>query len=433
MLSKFVKGAVGASLLVGSAQGMETYQIESTKPLENGKSFVVVGDFANQWDLSRASKVFDAINHMKQNAEANAPEDFDFFITAGDNLYPFVPNKPMSFEFGRMIGLFNRDAIKDIPIYPVRGNHDCLFDDEDAELELSKRHPNWKFKEYYYQTQFEVGTNGEKMALMHVDSCYLLCATVGRAIKNGVHSKDLLDDHSQALYDSKCQGSHDYEDKGDQMLQDLAEAMDQQDQDIVWKASVMHHMMFGLHYADYGVILDKFLPLIRKYNYDIYFNGHEHQMHYAYTSPEEIDHILENYKVQPDGQFRKMPKDTCWDDVEIFPEHGPEEQSREVSLDQGERIHQLTIGASGKPTYPICQSNLDNSHGHFVYGQNKYNGFALVTVTPGQLEIQLKGVEVLASESEEQVLVEKPAEKVNQTILGKALGFVEGLLGRGKV
>ena len=35
-------------------------------------------------------------------------------------------------------------------------------------------------KANYYTTEFEVGANGEKMVLMHIDSPYLLCETVGK-------------------------------------------------------------------------------------------------------------------------------------------------------------------------------------------------------------------------------------------------------------
>lgn len=49
---------------------------------------MVVGDFGNVRDLRRANGVFDAINHMKRNADKGSDEDFDFFVTAGDNLYP---------------------------------------------------------------------------------------------------------------------------------------------------------------------------------------------------------------------------------------------------------------------------------------------------------------------------------------------------------
>ena len=103
--------------------------------------------------MSRARMVFDGINQMKKTAAPNSPEDFDFFLTAGDNVYPFIPAHPTSIEFGRMMNLFNtRDAIKDIPIYPVRGNHDCLYANEETEINLSKKYKNWKFHEYYYQT-----------------------------------------------------------------------------------------------------------------------------------------------------------------------------------------------------------------------------------------------------------------------------------------
>lgn len=157
------------------------------------------------YDLKRANRVFDAINHIKKNAEANSPEDFDFFLTAGDNLYPFYPRKPQDFEFERMMALFNnRDAIKHIPIMPVRGNHDCYFKKEDAEIELSSKHTNWNFNEFYYQSQFEVGPKNEKMSIMHLDSCYLLCSTVGLQIKEGLVDRDSLDEHSKLVYDNKC-------------------------------------------------------------------------------------------------------------------------------------------------------------------------------------------------------------------------------------
>ena len=116
------------------------------------------------------------------------------------------------------------------------------------------------------------------MSMMHVDSCFLLCSTVGRAIKAGEKTEESLDDHTRELFSAKCKDSEDFEQKGDQMMKDLTKVMEQQDGDasLVWKASIMHHMMFGLHYSDYGDILKKFLPMIQKHKYDIYFNGHEH-------------------------------------------------------------------------------------------------------------------------------------------------------------
>jgi len=66
-----------------------------------------------------------------------------------------------------MMGLFlERDSLKDLDIYPVRGNHDCYFSDMDVEIRLSERYPTWKFENHYYEKQFTIGENGEKLALL---------------------------------------------------------------------------------------------------------------------------------------------------------------------------------------------------------------------------------------------------------------------------
>jgi len=51
-----------------------------------------------------------------------------------------------------MMNLFlKRDHIKDLPIYPVRGNHDARFEDVDAEVKLSQKYPMWKMPSNYYR------------------------------------------------------------------------------------------------------------------------------------------------------------------------------------------------------------------------------------------------------------------------------------------
>lgn len=89
---------------------------------------------------------------MKSNAEKDSVEDFDFFVTTGDNLYAIDANKPRDWEFEWMMDLFlKRGPIKDLPIYPVRGNHDCYFDDSEVEVNLSKKYPTWNMPSNYYE------------------------------------------------------------------------------------------------------------------------------------------------------------------------------------------------------------------------------------------------------------------------------------------
>lgn len=103
--------------------------IKSKKPEKHGKSFVVIGGFGNLKDIERTNHVFDAINDMKKNAKKDSPEDFDFFVTTGDNLKPADREKPTDAELEKMMELFTkRDAIKNVDIYPVRGNHGARFE-----------------------------------------------------------------------------------------------------------------------------------------------------------------------------------------------------------------------------------------------------------------------------------------------------------------
>ena len=99
---------------------------------KDGISFVLVGDYANIRDMQRPHAVFDAISQMKSDATTDSAEDFDFFVTSGDNIYSITQEYPRDWELGWLIELFtSRPPIADLPIYPVRGNHEGYWTDED--------------------------------------------------------------------------------------------------------------------------------------------------------------------------------------------------------------------------------------------------------------------------------------------------------------
>lgn len=55
----------------------------------------------------------------------------------------------------------------------------------------------------YYEKQFVVGKNGEKFALLNVDSCLLLCDTL---IKDEMKGFDKLDQETTEVFLSWCEG-----------------------------------------------------------------------------------------------------------------------------------------------------------------------------------------------------------------------------------
>jgi predicted phosphodiesterase len=81
--------------------------------------------------------VFNALNEVKINAVANSTEDAQFILSVGDNLYPLVDEAPTDEEFSTVMTLFQRPGLKDTPVWAVRGNHDCYFD-ESFEINKSK-------------------------------------------------------------------------------------------------------------------------------------------------------------------------------------------------------------------------------------------------------------------------------------------------------
>jgi len=239
----------------------------------------------------------------------------------------------------------------------------------------------------YYEKQFEIGPNGEKFALLQVDSPYLLCETVGKNREKYFH---MLDDHTKMIFESRCEGDQTFVQRGNEQMEWIKKTMTEQSQDdkIVWKASSMHHPMFGMHYDDYNSIIDDFLPLMVENNYDVFFNGHEHLQNYAYHPLNATDGGEASNVVLDDDRDGT----DCNSNKEWFPEGGDVQQTRKVDALKGDFVHQMTIGASGKHTYDLCQSQYEKTGGHFKYAENFINGFALVHVTTEEFTVEYKGV-----------------------------------------
>ena len=84
----------------------------------------MVGDYGWVADMTPAELTFGAMNEIVKNAE-NQRDQIDFFMTMGDNLYAHNATYPSEEDIDIMINVFNKSHIDDIPIWAIRGNHDC--------------------------------------------------------------------------------------------------------------------------------------------------------------------------------------------------------------------------------------------------------------------------------------------------------------------
>ena len=127
------------------------------------------------------------------------------------------------------------------------------------------------------------------MGLLMVDSCLLICSnyTYGdneRANKNGNRPFHPHDITMQNLKDITCSSEPWYIEEGNRMYQWIITTLENWDKDpsIIWRASVQHHPMFGKWYTDMDHLTGDFLPILLDHKFDLYLNGHEHDLEYAY-------------------------------------------------------------------------------------------------------------------------------------------------------
>lgn len=254
---------------------------------KDGISFVVMGDFGNVRHMRLPNQIFDDIDSMKRTAKSGSAEDFDFFLTVGDNIYPSNVHTPSTAEWDAMLGLFSkRSHIKDLPIYPVRGNHDCYVTDMDAELKLHSKNSKWEMSKNYYLKEWSLNNSGDKFSLLALDSCFYLCESVR---KNEEYYLQFLDEDSKNLYSTKCGQGAKYQEEGNKMLKWVEDEMKKlkSDSKSIWKATTAHHPMWGIHESDIMHIADSLLPWMKDSKFDAYFAGHEHITNYA-VSPDKV-------------------------------------------------------------------------------------------------------------------------------------------------
>jgi hypothetical protein len=102
--------------------------------------------------------------------------------------------------------------------------------------------------------------------------------------------------------------------------------------------------MFGKWYDDFSHIVKDYLPILMDHRFDLYLNGHEHDLEYAlYPYDQYPETIIENQESR--GEFK------CENDVEhifksgsIFDHYDESEISEDPSLrkavfNKGDAIH----------------------------------------------------------------------------------------------
>jgi predicted phosphodiesterase len=317
---------------------------DSEKPLR----FHVVGDFGNihSTDEIDGTEPVKFVAHAMKNQALKRP--IDFILSAGDNSYPEAYADFDQHIYKLMYDIFQLEGIKAKPWYLVLGNHDC-YDDPDYEVHANKLYPMWHMPHKYYHFTRDIDL-GKKVGFVFLDGCALTGEGVpysnSSAVKQYKWLEDVLDEQMK-------------------------------DKDIVWKIVTVHMPLWspGEYHGDNDILKLHLYPILFKYGVDLVISGHDHIMSYS------ISRYI-NGKAQP---FVPKHDSIACSFGSFFPfDHA-------VDWEQGQGMHQLLQGASGRELYKNCPDSV-TPMADLMFTTSRY-GFSEVYLDQSLIKIDYFDIE----------------------------------------
>lgn len=250
------------------------------------------------------------------------------------------------------------DSLKDIPLYPVLGNHDCHVNAM-AQVQMNEEQ-GWFMESDYYTKSWDIDGDGSiDLSILFLNACLLVCKN-----QMEVHCPKMPISQDTAAIDAH------YE-----WLEEQLASM----QDSRWIAINMHWPASAVSKdQEYPVVLCYLLPLFQKYNVDVWFAGHTHTAQYL-TIPYDRHYDSCNDDVRE--MLEKDPRD-CKHDTEVI-----NTDDRTSEWKKGEVIHEIICGATGLDSLgKVCKKAEPFADMH--YADNTDNSFARATVTPDQFYVK---------------------------------------------
>ena len=214
-------------------------------------TFVMLGDWGRTNDFTRANA-----NAMGEVAIQIGAQ---FVYLLGDNFYDSGianatdPRWQHGFE-----EIFTASSLSSIPFYATLGNHD-YYGNESAQIAYYKTHMDkrWTMPDYNYTTKFLLPEDGGSLEIFAFDAV--------RVAYNA--SPDALSDISEEEKIILQQ----------QQLNALEASLRVSDAD--WKIVTGHYPIYSAgEHGDTEQLIDNVVPLLKRYNVDMYMNGHDHTL-----------------------------------------------------------------------------------------------------------------------------------------------------------
>lgn len=270
--------------------------------------FYVIGDFGDL-DSTEPINNTEPVVLVSQSMQKHAlVRPVSFILSVGDNSYPHAYSNFDQVIYKLMYHVFDIEGLKAKPWYLVLGNHDCMVNC-DFEINSNRIYPMWNMPSNYYNFTVNIDA-GYKVGFTFLDGVILIGNNPNAIGEQYAWLHNVLNDQ---MNDTK----------------------------VLWKVVTIHMPMWspGQYHGDDETLKQSLYPILYKYKVDVVLAGHEHVMaHYA-------SRIINN---KPQA-FIPLPNATFDCNLEEFAPYGTSS-----SWTQGEAMHEVLQGASGRELYETC-------------------------------------------------------------------------------
>lgn len=259
-MSKFITLLFVLHLTVTvQAQNNSALQTDAT-----ALNFILMGD----WGRNGADHQKEVAAQMAKTASQGS---IDFIVSAGDNFYP----SGVASEFDPLWRFSFEEIYTDFSLqwdwYPVLGNHDYGSNPE-AQVRYSTISRRWRMPARYYSKTMNLsGDTTQQVLFLFIDTTPL----IRNYYKGEGHNVNDQDSSAQKLW--------------------IEKQLSTTSENIRWKFVVGHHPMYTggsrTESHDTRSIRRILQPLLKKYDVDAYFAGHEHSLQHI-VHPDGVQHFI---------------------------------------------------------------------------------------------------------------------------------------------
>lgn len=249
------------------------------KPLDNGISFLVIGDFGRHGAYTQ-KEVAQVMGNVAEKLAAN------FTVSVGDNFYPSGVQSTQDYQWvSSYETIYTHHSLHE-PWYVALGNHDYEGNFQ-AQIDYSTISRRWEMPARYFEKLIKIDSENYVQLLVIDTNPFVSKYKANPEKYLGINAQNTQD-----------------------QIKWLEDKLSDKNPKIKWRLVVGHHPLYSggkrIHEKETLEIKTIFEPIFKKYNVDAYFTRHEHDLQIIKTPDHSFTQFLSGTgsELRPTGETK---------------------------------------------------------------------------------------------------------------------------------